>query len=160
MDHPKPAYGNPQDPDPLESPPAEPASPSQPPESFDEVGGGAGAESRGLTDMLRKAMVAGLGAVFMTEEGIRTYVKDLKLPKDAVGYVLGQAERSKGELFRVIGEELHRFFESELLRREIVRLLSEVTIDVHAEIRLKPQGAPPEIKVHSATARRSRKKKD
>jgi hypothetical protein len=118
------------------------------------------AEGRRLTDMLRKAMVAGLGAVFMTEEGIRTYVKDLKLPKDVVGFVVGQAERSKSELFRVIGEELHRFFESELLRREVVRLLSEVTIEISAQIRLKPDGSgKPEVKVNSTTARRVKRRK-
>ncbi|MGC4114272.1 MAG: hypothetical protein QM765_06575 [Myxococcales bacterium] len=132
------------------------------------------AEGRGLSDMLRKAMVAGLGAVFMTEEGIRTYVKDLKLPKDVMGFVVGQAERSKAELFRVIGEELHRFFESELLRREVGRLLSQMTLEVHAEIRLKPsdgsvgagladgeelQESEPAVKVKSATVRRTGKKK-
>jgi hypothetical protein len=123
------------------------------------------AESRGLSDMLRKAMVAGLGAVFMTEEGIRTYVKDLKLPKDVKNFVIGQAERSKVELFRVIGDELHRFFESELLRREFVNLVSQMTLEVKAEIRLKPVGSgpdarsAPEVKVQSATVRRTAKKK-
>lgn len=120
-------------------------------------------ESRGLSDMLRKAMVAGLGAVFMTEEGIRTYVKDLKLPKELMGFVVGQAERSKDELFRVIGQELRHFFESPALRRELTRLLSEVTVEIKAEIRLKPNGEvglpEPDVKVHSATARRQARKK-
>ena len=152
----------PAQPDPA-APPAEPAG------SVEEEAG-ATVEGRGLSDMLRKAMVAGLGAVFMTEEGIRTYVKDLKLPKDVMNFVVGQADRSKGELFRVIGEELHRFFESELLRREVTTLLSQMTLEVHAEIRLKPAGsgpgsegaverAAPEIKVKSATVRRTAKNK-
>ena len=121
---------------------------------------GAAAESRGLADVLRKAMVAGLGAVFMTEEGIRTYVKDLKLPKDVMNFVVGQAERSKAELFRVIGDELHGFFESELLRREITRLLSQMTVEVRAEFRLKPHGSEePHLKIESATVRRTPRKK-
>lgn len=144
------------------------------------VGDGVGAdtepgepgEGRGLSDMLRKAMVAGLGAVFMTEEGIRTYVKDLKLPKDVMSFVVGQAERSKGELFRVIGDELHRFFESETLRREVTRLLSQMTLEVKAEIRFKPNDgtaalelaeeepkAERRVKVKSTTVRRTPKKK-
>ncbi len=133
---------------------------------------GEAAEGRGLSEMLRKAMVAGLGAVFMTEEGIRTYVKDLKLPKDVMSFVVGQAERSKAELFRVIGDELHRFFESELLRREVTRLLSQMTLEVRAEIRLKPpDGAAgfggagerepdePRVRVRSATVRRTARKR-
>jgi hypothetical protein len=116
-------------------------------------------ESRKLTDMLRKAMVAGLGAVFMTEEGIRTYVKDMKLPKDVMGYVVGQAGRSKDELFRVIGEELRRFFESEAMRREFAKLVSNMTIEINAEIRLRPDGQKPEIKLNAATARPNKSKK-
>lgn len=132
------------------------------PDDFDEPVAGS-VEGRGLSDMLRKAMVAGLGAVFMTEEGIRTYVKDLKLPKELMGFVVGQAERSKDELFRVVGQELRHFFESAALRRELTRLLSEVTIELKAEIRLKPSGEgglpEPEVKVHSATARRQARKR-
>lgn len=148
-----------------------PAAPSAEPvgEERDEgeLPPGAGSvEGRGLTDVLRKAMVAGLGAVFMTEEGIRAYVKDLKLPKDVMNFVVGQTERSKAELFRVIGEELHRFFESELLRREVLKLLSQMTLEVRAEVRLKPAGEgaseearAPEVRVQSATVRRTATKK-
>jgi hypothetical protein len=125
-----------------------PAAPAPPP------------ESRGLADMLRKAMVAGLGAVFMTEEGIRAYVKDLKLPKDVMGFVVGQAGRSKDELFRVIGEELRRFFESEVLHRELARLLSQVTIEINAQVRLRPDGKTEQkIEVRPVPARRAKAKK-
>jgi len=116
----------------------------------------------GVADMLRKAMVASLGAVFMTEEGIRTLVKDLKLPKDVMRFVLGQAERSKDEVLRIIGEEVRNFLESAALRRELMRLLSEMTLEVKAEIRLKPEGEGgglvPVVKVGEAIARRRRKK--
>jgi len=108
-------------------------------------------------DMLRKAVAAGLGAVFMTEEGIRALVKDLKLPKDVVGYALSQAERSKAELLRIIGEEARRFFESAALRREFLRLLSDVTIEIKADVRLRPDGQAPEIKVRAASARRPKR---
>jgi hypothetical protein len=112
----------------------------------------------GVADRLRKAMLTGLGAVFMTEEGIRTLVRDLKLPKDAIGYVLSQAERSKAELFRVIGEELRRFFESAALRKELTKLLSDVTIEIRADVRLRPDGRQPEVKVHTVKAKRARKR--
>ncbi len=127
-----------------------------------EPGSDEARKAGGVADMLRKAMVASLGAVFMTEEGIRTLVKDLKLPKDVMRFVLGQAERSKDELLRIIGEEVRRFLESAALRREVMRLLSEMTLEVKAEIRLRPEGeggaAVPVVKVSEATARRRRKK--
>lgn len=118
-----------------------------------------GGPVKGVTDVFRKAMVAGLGAVFMTEEGLRSMVKDLKLPKDVVGYIVGQAERSKDEFFRVIGDELRRFFENPALRRELTKVLSDMTIEVKAEIRLRPDGKSPEVKIGSTTARRGKKKR-
>jgi hypothetical protein len=119
-----------------------------------------GRRSGGVPDMLRRAMVAGLGAVFMTEEGIRALVRDLKLPKEVMGFVVGQAEKSKGELIRVVSEELRRFFDSPALRHEIIKLLSEVTIEVKAEVRLKPEGdkaVVPDVKVGEATVKRRKK---
>ncbi len=124
-----------------------------------EAGVGDGTDSGRLSDMLRRAMVAGLGAVFMTEEGIRTYVKDMKLPKEVMSFVVGQAGRSKDELFRVVGEELRRFFESAALKEELKKLISEMTIEVKAEIRLRPNGEAPEVKVTETSTRRVPRKK-
>ncbi|MGI5863456.1 MAG: hypothetical protein ACOX6T_15575, partial [Myxococcales bacterium] len=141
--------------------PVEPLNPVEPEDFEPDFGVFNTEEARrlgGVTDMFRKAMVAGLGAVFMTEEGIRTMVKDLKLPKDVVGYVVGQAERSKDELFRVIGEELRGLFQSAALRRELVKLLSNMTIEVKAEIRVRPDGEAPEVKVDAAARRRGKKR--
>ena len=115
------------------------------------------AKAGGLADSLRKAMVAGLGAVFMTEEGIRTLVKDLKLPKELMGFVIGQAERSKSELLRMVQNELRRFLESELLREELKRVLSETVVEVKAEIRMRPDGREPDVKVTSSATRRGKK---
>jgi hypothetical protein len=127
-----------------------------------EPGSDEARKAGGVADMLRKAMVASLGAVFMTEEGIRTLVKDLKLPKDVMRFVLGQAERSKDELLRIIGEEVRRFLESAALRREVMRLVSEMTLEIKAEVRLRPEGEggalAPVVKVAEVTARRRRRK--
>lgn len=113
-------------------------------------------ESRGLSDMLRKAMVAGLGSVFMSEGGVRALFKDLKLPKDVMGYMVSQAERSKSEFYRVIGDEVRRFLESSALHKELSKLLADMTIEIKAEVRLRPENqGGPEVKVKSATARRS-----
>lgn len=142
--------------------PVEPQNPVEPEDFEPDFGIFNSEEAKrlgGVTDMFRKVMVAGLGAVFMTEEGIRTMVKDLKLPKDVVAYVVGQAERSKDELFRVIGEELRGFFQSPALRRELAKLLSDVTVEVKAEIRLRPDGEAPEVKVDAAARRGGKKKR-
>ncbi len=127
-----------------------------PPES---VEGGA---ARGfLPDAVRKAIVAGVTAVFMTEEGARRLARDWKLPKDLLASVVGTAASAKDEILRVFSDEVRRFLESDTVRREFWKALSSMAIEVSAEIRLKPAGgggdAGPEVKA-TVRPRRSRKK--
>jgi hypothetical protein len=91
-----------------------------------------------VPEFVRKVAVAGLGALFMTEEGIRSLAGQLKLPKEVLGYILGQAEKTKDEVGRVVSEELRRFLQSEKLRDELLKLVSGMTIEVKAQIRLVP----------------------
>lgn len=99
-----------------------------------------GRESRAgfVPEFMRKVAVAGLGALFMTEEGIRSLAGQLKLPKEMLGFILGQAEKTKDEVGRVLSEELRRFFQSEKLRDEFLKVLSGMTVEVKAQIRLVP----------------------
>lgn len=117
-----------------------------------------------VTDAVRKAVLTGLGAVFLTEEGARKLAREWKLPKEIVGYVVSQAGGAKDEIVRVVSEEVRKFFESESLRREFLRALSSMSIEVHAEIRLKPSKtgelSVPEVKVSSVKPRVRRTRED
>ncbi len=98
---------------------------------------------------MKKALLAGVGALFLTEEGARRLARDWKLPKDVAGFIGQQATSAKDELLRLFGDEIRRFLESESVRREFWKELSGSTIEIHAEIRLRPSegdGAPtPEV---------------
>jgi hypothetical protein len=91
-----------------------------------------------IPDFVRKVAVAGLGAVFMTEEGIRNLAGQLKLPKEALTYVLGQAENTKDQIGRVLSEEIRRFLQSEKLRDEFLKALAGMTVEIKAEVKLIP----------------------
>ena len=95
-----------------------------------------------VPDAVRRAVLTGMGALFMTEEGIRNAVTEMKLPKEALNFLLGQAEKTRTEVSRVVSQEVRRFLESETLRREVMKLLSSVTLEVSASIKLKPTGEP------------------
>lgn len=118
--------------------------------------------SRGfVADAVRKAVLTGLGAVFLTEEGARKLAREWKLPKEIVSYVVSQAGTAKDELLRVVSEEVRHFFESDALRREFLRLLSSMSIDVHAEIRLKPtRGGEVRPEVKATVKPRVRRSRD
>ena len=91
-----------------------------------------------IPDFVRKVAVAGLGAVFMTEEGIRNLAGQLKLPKEALTYVLSQAENTKDQIGRVLSEEIRRFLQSEKLRDEFLKALAGMTVEIKAEVKLIP----------------------
>jgi hypothetical protein len=125
-----------------------------------------GAEpSRGLIpEGVKKAILAGVGALFMTEEGARRLAREWKLPKELVGFIGSQAQAAKDEILRALGAEVRRFLESEAVRREFLEALADNTIEIRAEIRLRPSadGRPTrEVKATGDVRRgRARGKKD
>ncbi len=95
-----------------------------------------------VPDIVRRAVLTGVGALFMTEEGLRNLVGEMKLPKDALGFLLAQAEKTRTEVARVVTSEVRRFLESDRLRREVWKLLTSVSIEVNATVNLKPSAEP------------------
>jgi hypothetical protein len=91
-----------------------------------------------IPEFVRKMAVAGLGAVFMTEEGLRNLAGQLKLPKEALTYILGHAEATKDQIGKVISDEVRRFLQSEKLRDEFLKALAGMTIEIKAEVKLMP----------------------
>lgn len=120
------------------------------------------AGGRGLIpDGVKKAILAGVGALFMTEEGARRLAHDWKLPKELIGFVGQQAQAAKDEVLRVLSDEIRRFLQSETVRRELSKVLESMAVEVHAEIRLKPAeggAARPEVKA-TVTPRRRKPRK-
>ncbi|RMG16774.1 MAG: hypothetical protein D6729_10195, partial [Deltaproteobacteria bacterium] len=90
-----------------------------------------------VPDAVKKLALAGVGALFMTEEGIRNLVGEMKLPRDAVANLIAQTERARGELFRMIALEFRRFLEHANLSGEIAKALEGITVDVTASIRFR-----------------------
>ena len=95
-----------------------------------------------MPEIVRRAVLTGVGALFMTEEGLRSLVGEMKLPKDALAFLLSQADKTRTEVARVVTSEVRRFLESETLRREIWKVLTGVTLEVNATVQLKPSGEP------------------
>jgi hypothetical protein len=105
--------------------------------------------AKGLQEALRKVILTGVGALFLTEEGARRLAREWKLPKEVAGYLGQQASGAKDEVLRIFSDEVRRFFESEAVRREVARTLSSMVVEVKAEIRVRPDasGEPrPEVK--------------
>jgi hypothetical protein len=141
--------------------------PGDPHDDADPLYGDEGERERSslLPEFVRKMAVAGLGALFMTEEGLRGLAGQLKLPKEALQFILSQAEKTKDDIGRVVSEELRRFLQSDKLREEFLKLLTGMTVEIKAEVRLvqdaeaKPDTLGPRVAVTDLSVRRGRHKR-
>ncbi len=128
-----------------------------------QSGSGAEDEGRGrgrfeafLPDAVKKLALAGVGALFMTEEGIRNMVGEMKLPREAVANLIAQTERARGERFRMIALECRRFLEHANISGEIAKAMEGITVDVSAQIRFRRNEAGelvPEVKSQTRQTR-------
>jgi hypothetical protein len=91
-----------------------------------------------LPDTVRKALVTGLGALFMTEESLRNLVAEMRLPKEATSYLVKQAEAAKAQVVDTVMKEVRHVVESINIGAEIQKILSSMVIEVKTEIRLVP----------------------
>jgi hypothetical protein len=96
----------------------------------------------GLSDMMKKALFAGLGAVFMTEESVRAYVSDSKLPRDIGSYLIKNTGQAKEQFFGYLAKELSGLVRKSDLPKVVQGFLRDHTIEIEARIRFRDNGAP------------------
>ncbi|MFS4459845.1 hypothetical protein [Bdellovibrio sp. HCB2-146] len=58
-----------------------------------------------LGDTVKKVFTAGVSAAFMTEESLRAYLSELKLPKEALNLLIQSANKSKDEITQRVTKE-------------------------------------------------------
>jgi hypothetical protein len=83
---------------------------------------------------LKKLLSAGLSVVMMSEESVREYLKEVKMPKDALGNVMKSVGKSKEEIIGKIGSEFTKLIEKIDVVDELTKFLRENKIKVSAEI--------------------------
>ena len=90
---------------------------------------------RGLvTDTIKKLFTAGVGAAFMTEESVRRYLKDVKLPRDVLNTLLSGANKSKEDLMNVVTNEVVNVIKKIDFVEEASRFVEEHKFRINAEI--------------------------
>lgn len=134
---------------------ADPVIPEDPTTPPDDASGGPGTVGF-VADVVRKAVLTGVGALFLTEEGARKVAREWKLPKDLATYLVSQASGAKDEVLRVLGQELRRLLDSETFRQEILRSVENMTVEIHAEMRLKASDGEATPPVRVKVKRRAR----
>ncbi len=59
-----------------------------------------------LSETLKKVFATGVSAAFMTEESVRAYLGELKLPKEILTTLIQGAQKSKEEITSRVSQEI------------------------------------------------------
>lgn len=95
----------------------------------------AGESKRILPESLKKVVASGLSALFMTEEGVRQVLSDMRLPKEALAFLSQQTDKTRRELFRAVSGEIKNFLGSMDLPGVLRKTLSGMTVEIRTQVR-------------------------
>jgi hypothetical protein len=112
-----------------------------------------GFASKMIGDLARRALMTGIGAVFMSEDALRGSLSEMKLPKEAMHYVVGQADRTKREIVAAIARETREFLSKLEVDKVLARALVGTTIEIQTRIRVLPKGEGVAATVDSSETR-------
>jgi hypothetical protein len=112
-----------------------------------------------LPDLLKRGILAGIGALFMTEDGVRSILGELKLPKEAAQFVINQVGRTKEDLFRMIASEIRGFLDSTNISEELRKALTGMSLEISTTVRFKPDQDKIKPEMKSVVKVKSKRKK-
>lgn len=93
-----------------------------------------------MTDLARKILLTGVGAIFMTEETVRKGLAELKLPTDAVGALVDTVKKQKNEVLELVAVELGNFFTKIKVHEELQKALRGLQVHLDAKISFDKAG--------------------
>jgi len=91
-----------------------------------------------IPEILKRAVEAGVNQAQHAPENFKTFIGDLKLPKDIASYLFAQVDETKNGLFRVVAGEMRDFLEHTNIAGEMQKLLTTVQFEVNTTIRFRP----------------------
>ena len=87
-----------------------------------------------MTELARKVLLTGLGAVLMTEAGIRKSLGDVKIPKEGIASVIDAMRKQKDDVLSLFAAELANFFAKIKVHEEVRKALSGLQIHLDAKV--------------------------
>jgi hypothetical protein len=95
-----------------------------------------------LSDALKKVFTAGVSAAFMTEESIRSYLGEMKLPKEVLQVLLQSASKSKDEITQRMSRELVAMIQKIDLVKEFSKFAETHKFKISAEVEILKKDPP------------------
>tara|TARA_B100001996_G_scaffold332756_1_gene282027 strand:+ start:110 stop:484 length:375 start_codon:yes stop_codon:yes gene_type:complete len=98
-----------------------------------------GEKDSGFSEAIKRVVSIGVGAAFMTEDAIKSFLSEFQLPKDIVSGIQKNARSAKAEFLEMIREELSKKFEKVDGRKFLDELLEKYDVEVKATFSFKPK---------------------
>ncbi|UXR63613.1 hypothetical protein EZJ49_11055 [Bdellovibrio bacteriovorus] len=95
-----------------------------------------------LGDTVKKVFTAGVSAAFMTEESLRAYVSELKLPKEALNLLIQGANKSKEEVTQRVTKEILGIIQKIDFVKEASKFAETHKFKITAEIDIIKKDSP------------------
>lgn len=104
-----------------------------------ERGAGETFAQRVIPDVVRRALMTGVGAVLLGEEGLRNTLGEMKLPKEAMSSLISSADKTKREVINSLARELRQFLDSLDLQSLLEKAVAGTTIEIQTTVRVIPK---------------------
>lgn len=95
-----------------------------------------------LGDALKKVFTVGVSAAFLTEESIRSYLGEMKLPKELLQGLLQSASNSKDEITNRVSKELVSMIQKIDLVKEFSKFAETHKFKISAEVEILKKDPP------------------
>lgn len=117
-------------------------------------------DKRWWAEMMKDVTLTGLSAIFMTEDSVRSYLKDKNLPKELVSQFLEGLTRKKDDFYGLLAKEFGRVLSKMDLSREFAKFLEGHDMHFEAKVSFEPKGGTSIKVTESDTVPEEEKKSD
>jgi hypothetical protein len=114
-----------------------------------------------LPELIKRIIETGYEKISEGPENVREFVREMRLPKEALALILAQLDETKNGLYRVVAKEIRDFLEHTNFSEEMAKVLTMLSFEIKTEVRFIPNdaklsGASPEVR-SKVTVRRGKK---
>lgn len=101
-----------------------------------------------IPGILKRSIMSGLSSTLLSEDGIRSALGDKNIPKEAVGFILSQADATRREILRIVSREVRLFLENMDFGGEIAKILTTLSFEIRTEVRFiaNEEAIKPDVK--------------
>jgi len=93
----------------------------------------------GWSELVKEVTLSGLATLFMTEDSVRGYLKEKKLPKEIALLIVDGLSKKKEEFYNIIAKEFGQVVSKMDLGKEMGKFLEGHSVKLSATLSFEPK---------------------